>query len=164
MAALVYGQEAARGQLVWQIQDLVGPDGAKAIQGLIQGAYKPGTGVVASMLGVLTLAIGASSMVVELRDALNTIWHVPLAPRNTGFASIFRLVKERFNSFALILGVGFLLLVSLVLNAWIAAMSSFFGSFLPTSEAVLHAATYGASSAITRTLSRGQRPTCFDIG
>ena len=142
VAALVYGQEAARGQLVWQIQDLVGPDGAKAIQGLIQGAYKPGTGVVASLLGVLTLAFGASSVVVELRDTLNTIWHVPLAPRNTGFASIFRLVKERFYSFALILGVGFLLLVSLVLNAWIAAMGSFFGSFLPTSETVLHAATF----------------------
>src|SRR6266699_3175106 len=64
VAALVYGQKAAQGQLVWQIRDLVGPDGAKAIQGLIQGAYKPGTGVVASLLGVLTLAFGASSVVV----------------------------------------------------------------------------------------------------
>jgi membrane protein len=142
VAALVYGQEAARGQLVWQIQGLVGPDGAKAIQGLIQGAYKPGTGVVASLLGVLTLAFGASSVVVELRDALDTIWHVPPDPRNTGFASIFWLAKQRFYSIAMILGVGFLLLVSLVLNAWIAAMGSFFGSFLPTSEAVLHAATF----------------------
>ena len=142
VAALVYGQEAARGQLVWQIQDLVGPDGAKAIQDLIQGAYKPGTGVVASLLGLLTLAFGASSVVVELRDALNNIWHVPPDSRNTGFASLFRLAKERFYSFALILGVGFLLLVSLVLNAWIAAMGSFFGSFLPTPEAVLHAATF----------------------
>jgi membrane protein len=142
VAAVVYGQDAARGQLVWQIRDLVGPDGAKAIQGLIQSAYKPGTGVIASLLGVLTLAFGASSVVVELRDTLNTIWHVPLAPRNRGFANIFRLVKERFYSFALILGVGFLLLVSLVLNAWIAAMGSFFGSFLPTSETVLHAGTF----------------------
>ena len=142
VAALVYGQEAARGQLVWQIQDLVGPDGAKAIQDLIQGAYRPGTGVVAPLLGLLTLAFGASSVVVELRDALNTIWHLPPDSRNTGFASLFRLAKERFYSFALILGVGFLLLVSLVLNAWIAAMGSFFGSFLPTPEAVLHAATF----------------------
>src|ERR1017187_7964474 len=65
VAALVYGQEAARGQLVWQIQGLVGPDGARAIQGLVQGAYKPGTGAIATLLGVLTLAIGASSVVVE---------------------------------------------------------------------------------------------------
>jgi membrane protein len=142
VAAIVYGQEAARGQLVWQIQDLVGPDGAKAIQGLIQGAYKPATGVVASLLGLLTLVFGASSVVVELRDALNTIWHVAPDLRNTGFGSIFRLAKERFYSFALILGVGFLLLVSLVLNAWIAAMGSFFGSILPTPEPVLHAATF----------------------
>ena len=69
VAALVYGQDAARGQLVWQIQGLVGPEGARAIQGLVQGAYKPGTGLIATLLGVLTLAFGASSVVVELRDA-----------------------------------------------------------------------------------------------
>jgi membrane protein len=142
VAALVYGREAARGQLVWQIQGFVGPEGAMAIQGLIEGAYKPGDGIVASLLGLLTLAFGASSVVVELRDALNTIWHVAPDPRNTGLASIFRLAKERFYSFALILGVGFLLLVSLLLNAWIAAMGSFFSSFLPTPEAVLHTAAF----------------------
>lgn len=142
VAGLVYGQEAARGQLVWQIQGLVGPDGARAIQGLVQGAYKPGTGAIATLLGFLTLAIGASSVVVELRDALNTIWHVPLDRGNTGLSSIFRLVKERFYSFAMILGVGFLLLVSLVLNAWIAAMGRFFASALPTPESLLHVATF----------------------
>ena len=142
VAALVYGQEAARGQLVWQIQGLVGADGARAIQGLVQGAYKPGTGVIATLLGFLTLAFGASSVVVELRDALNTIWHVPRDRDNTGLSSIFRLVKERFYSFAMILGVGFLLLVSLVLNAWIAAMGKFFASALPTPEPLLHVATF----------------------
>ena len=142
VAALVYGQEAARGQLVWQIQGLVGPDGARAIQGLVQGAYKPGTGVIATLLGFLTLAFGASSVVVELRDALNTIWHVPLDRGNSGLSSIFLLVKERFYSFAMILGVGFLLLVSLVLNAWIAAMGKFFASALPTPESLLHVATF----------------------
>jgi len=142
VAALVYGQEAARGQLVWQIQGLVGPDGARAIQGLVQGAYKPGTGVIATLLSLLTLAFGASSVVVELRDALDTIWHVPLDRCNTGLSNIFRLVKDRFYSFAMILGVGFLLLVSLVLNAWIAAMGKFFASALPTPESLLHVATF----------------------
>jgi membrane protein len=142
VAALVYGQDAARGQLVWQIQGLVGPEGARAIQGLVQGAYKPGTGLIATLLGVLTLAFGASSVVVELRDALNTIWHVPLDPGNTGLSSIFGLVKERFYSFAMILGIGFLLLVSLVLNAWIAAMGKFFASALPTPESLLHVVTF----------------------
>ena len=142
VAALVYGQEAVRGQLVWQIQGLVGRDGARAIQELVQGAYKPGTGVIATFLGFLTLAFGASSVVVELRDALNTIWHVPFDRGNTGLSSIFRLVKDRFYSFAMILGVGFLLLVSLVLNAWIAAMGKFFASALPTPEWLLHVATF----------------------
>jgi membrane protein len=142
VAALVYGEEAARGQLVWQIQGLVGPDGARAIQELVQGAYKPGTGVIATLLGFLTLTFGASSVVVELRDALNTIWHVPFDRGNTGLSNIFRLVKDRFYSFAMILGVGFLLLVSLVLNAWIAAMGKFFASALPTPEWLLHVATF----------------------
>ena len=81
--------------------------------------------MVASLLGLITLAFGASSVVVELRDALNTIWNVEPNPRNTGLGSIFWLAKERFYSFALIFGVGLLLLVSLVLNAWSAAMGSF---------------------------------------
>lgn len=142
VAAIAYGQKAAQGQLVWQIQDLVGSDGAKAIQALIQGAYKPGTGIIATVLGVLTLAFGASSVVVELRDALNTIWHIPVDSSAGGLASISRLAKERAYSFALVLGVGFLLLVSLVLNAWIAALGRFFGSLLPARESVLHVGAF----------------------
>lgn len=142
VAAVFYGQKAAQGQLVWQIQDLVGPDGAKAIQGLIQGAYKPGAGIIATVLGILTLAFGASSVVVELRDALNTIWHIPVDSSAGGLASISRLAKERAYSFALVLGVGFLLLVSLVLNAWIAALGGFFGSLLPARESLLHVGTF----------------------
>ena len=142
VAALAYGQKAAQGQLVWEIRDLVGPDGASEIQALIQGAYKPATGVIATVLGVLTLAFGASSVVVELRDALNTIWHVPAGSGGAGLASIFRMAKERFYSFGLVLGVGFLLLVSLILNAWIAAMGRFFGTFLPASESILHIGTF----------------------
>jgi membrane protein len=141
VAALAYGQKAAEGQLVWEIGDLVGPDGARTIEGLIRDAYKPGTGAIATAVGLLTLAFGASSVVVELRDALNTIWHVPLARGNTGFASIIVIIKDRFYSFAMVLGIGFLLLVSLVLNAWIAAMGKSIGSFLPIPELVLQLAT-----------------------
>jgi membrane protein len=93
--------------------------------------------VIATLLGFLTLAVGASSVVVESRDALNTIWHVPLDRGNTGLSSIFRFVKERFYSFAMIWGVGFLHLVSLVLNAWIGAMGRFFTPVFPTPESSL---------------------------
>ena len=89
-------------------------------------------------MGILTLVFGASTVVVELRDALNTIWRVPAPEAGSGFQSILRFMKERFYSFGLILGVGFLLMVSLILNAAIAALGSYFGSILPTSETLLH--------------------------
>jgi len=141
IAGIAYGKQAAQGQLFWQIRDLVGPEGARAIQGVLEGAYKPGTGALATGLGLLTLAFGASSVVGELREALNTIWHVPVGSSSLGFSSLLGLVKGRLYSFALVLGVGFLLLVSLVLNACLAAMGKFFGGFLPAPEGVLQAAT-----------------------
>src|SRR3989442_1361679 len=70
VAALAFGHQAAEGHLVQEIQGLVGPEGAKTIQAVIQGAYKPGTSVIATVAGILTLAVGGSSVVVELRDAL----------------------------------------------------------------------------------------------
>jgi membrane protein len=128
IAGIAYGKQAAQGQLFWQIRDL-------------EGAYKPGTGALATGLGLLTLGFGASSVVGELREALNTIWHVPVSSSSLGFSSLLGLAKGRLYSFALILGVGFLLLVSLVLNACLAAMGKFFGGFLPASEGLLQAAT-----------------------
>jgi membrane protein len=140
IAALAFGQKAAQGQLIWEIQDLVGTEGARAIQDLIQSAYKSATGTMA-VLGVLTLVLGASAVMVDLRDALNTIWHVPAAPFSS-LRSFLRLVKERFYLFGLILGVGFLLLVSLAVNAAIAALGSLFGLLLPASVSVLHLAVF----------------------
>jgi membrane protein len=137
IAALAFGQKAAQGQLVWEIQGLVGAEGARAIQGLIQSAYKPGAGVLATVFGIAMLGFGASSVAAELRDALNTIWNVPGPPMSLCVRSILTLVKERFYSFGLILAIGFLLLVSLLLNVAIAAMGSFFGSILPAPESFL---------------------------
>ena len=141
IAALVYGKQAAQGQLFWQIRGLMGQEAARTIQGLLQSAYKPATSALATVLGVLTLALGASSVVVELRAALNTIWHVPADSGASGFSGLISMAKERFYSFAMILGVGFLLLVSLILNACIAAMGKFFGEFLPAREGALQGAT-----------------------
>ncbi len=122
VAALVYGQEAAQGRLASEILGVAGPDVARTIQGIIRGGYKPGTGVLATVLGLVTLAFGASSIFVELHDAMNTIWNAPLPRNRTNAATAIRLIRDRFYSFATVLGTGFLLLVSLVLNAWIAAM------------------------------------------
>lgn len=142
VAAFVYGKEAAQGQLIWQIRDLVGQQGAAAIQELIQSAYKPGAGTLATILGILTLLFGATTVVIELQDALNTIWHVPVPDTGSGIHSALVMLKQRFYSFGLILGVGFLLLVSLVLNAAIAVAGKFMSSILPTSELLLHVGTF----------------------
>jgi membrane protein len=140
VAALAFGSQAARGQLAWQIQNLVGPEGAKAIQALLQASYKPSAGIIAAILGFLTLLWGASSVAVELRDALNTIWHVPSSDE-TRIESIRHFMRDRLYGFALVLGVGFLLFVSLLLNAFIAAAGRYFGQYLAVPEAVLQAVT-----------------------
>lgn len=141
IAALAYGRQAAQGQLFWQIRGWVGAEGVRTIQSLLEGAYRPRAGVLATVLGLLTLGLGASSVVVELRGALNTIWHVQAGANSSGLSSVVCLVKERCYSLVMVLGVGFLLLVSLVLNACIAAVGKFFGGFLPVPEAILQAAT-----------------------
>jgi len=122
VAAVVYGQEAAQGRLASEIQGIAGPEVARTIQEIIRGAYQPRTGVIATSLGLATLAFGASSMFVELHDAMNTIWDVPLPLDRNNAATVIRLIRGRFYSFVAVLGIGFLLLVSLVLNASIAAM------------------------------------------
>jgi len=122
VAAVIYGQDAAQGLFASQIRGVAGPEAARTIQEIIRGAYKPRTGVIATLLGLATLAFGASSVFVELHDAMNTIWDVPLPLDRNNAATVVRLIKDRFYSFATVLGIGFLLLVSFVLNAAIAAM------------------------------------------
>jgi membrane protein len=122
VAAVGYGQAAAQGRLASEIQGAVGPEVARTVEGIIRGAYQPRTGLIATVLGLVTLAFGASSVFVELHDAMNTIWHVSLPPDRNNAATAIRLIRDRFYSFGTVLGIGFVLLVSLVLNAWIAAM------------------------------------------
>ena len=122
LAAMVYGQEAAQGRLALEIQDMAGPEVAWTIQEFIRGVYQPRTGAIATVLGLAALVFGASSIFVELHEALNTIWHVSPPPDRTHTAAVVGLIRDRFYSFAAVAGIGFLLLASLVLNVWMAAM------------------------------------------
>lgn len=122
VAALVYGQDAAQGRLASEIQGIAGTDVARTIQEIIIRASQPRTGAIATLLGLAILAFGASSVFVELHDAMNTIWHVSLPLDRSNAATIIRLIRGRFYSFVTVLGLGFLLLVSLALTGWIAAM------------------------------------------
>jgi membrane protein len=136
VAGLFFGRAAAEGQLVWQIRDLIGTRGAETVQELLRGANASGVGTIASVLGGLTLIYGATAVVSELRDALNTIWCVPKR-QSSGLRGLVDIVKDRTLAFATVLGLGFLLLVSLTVNATISALGKRYQLWLPASEFAL---------------------------
>lgn len=128
IAGAVFGQDAAQGEIVGQIQGLVGRQGAEAIQTMLQNAHKPGSGgTVATIVGIASLLFGASGIFGQLQDALNTIWGVKPKP---GMGIKF-FIQARFLSFAMVLVIGFLLLVSLLLSAGLAAFATFAGHLFP---------------------------------
>jgi membrane protein len=146
VAGLAFGQEAAQGRIVGQIEGLVGHDAARSIQDMIENARKPGQGVMATLFGTVMLLFGAGGAFNELRAALDVIWEIP--PRKGG--GIKALVKERIASFAGVLVVGFLLLVSLVVSAGISLLEVK-GNF-PGSEVVLQIVNNAVSLAVITVL------------
>lgn len=123
LAGLVFGQEAVRGEVVHQVEGLVGTQGGQAIQAMIENASKPTSGFLATLASVALLIFGASGVFAQLQDALNTVWEVkPKEGRG-----IIGILKDRLLSFTMILVIGFLLLVSLLLSAFIAGVSNFIG-------------------------------------
>jgi len=122
-ATLVYGREAAQGRLASEIRHVAGTDIARTIQGIISGAYQRRTGAIATFAGLATLTFVASSIFVELHDAMNIIWNVPPPLDRTNAHRVIRLIRNRFYSFVTVLVTGFLLLVSLALNAGIDAIT-----------------------------------------
>ena len=121
-----FGQAAASGHLVSQIRGLIGAEGAQFVQSLITSVYKSGSTVAAAIFSIIMLLLGASAVCVQLRDSLNFIWHVQQKPTGT----IRAFLRARLFSIAMIVGIGFLLLVSLILSAVLAAMSNYLSSLL----------------------------------
>jgi len=136
VAGLVFGAKAAESQVVWQIQGLVGHEAANGIQAILEGTRHTTHGIIATAIGLLTLLFGASGVLIELRDALNTIWEIPKA-QTSGLRTIMQMARERLFSFALVLAIGFLLLVSLMVNAAIAALGAVSAHSLPIPEVFL---------------------------
>ncbi|MFO1420568.1 MAG: YihY/virulence factor BrkB family protein [Candidatus Competibacteraceae bacterium] len=122
IAGLVFGEEAARGEIFNQLDSMLGAQGALAVQSLIESAGKPATSVPASVFGLVFLFIGATSVFGELQDALDRIWR---APARAGHSGLWRLLRARLLSFGMILGIGFLLVVSLAFSAGLAALSKY---------------------------------------
>src|SRR5579871_92847 len=136
VAGLAFGRQAVEGQIAWQIQNLVGPEGGQAIQSVLAHASQPAAGIIATVFGFCLLLFSASGVFGELRDSLNAVWGV----KSASGSGVIGMLKYRFFSFAMVLGIGFLLMVSLILSALLAAAGKFFGGFLPVPEAVLHLA------------------------
>jgi membrane protein len=121
IAGSVFGEEAVRGQIVGQIDQLLGRQGAEAIQSLLQNAHQDRSGTLAVIIGTATLLIAASGAFLELQHALNTIFRVKTDTKKSG---IVRLLLSRLRSFGMVVSIGFLLMVSLVVSAALAALST----------------------------------------
>jgi len=130
VAGLVFGAEAARGEIFGQLRGLMGTDAAKAVEDILTSVSKPTEGIAATLIGLVLLFIGATTVFGELQDALDRIWRAPARDKTGGW---WGLIRARLLSFGMILGVGFLLIVSLVLSAVTAALgkwwSGAFGSW-----------------------------------
>lgn len=128
VGGIVFGPEAVRGEIVGQIESLVGRDGALAVQAMLEGAAKSSSSIPATIIGVITFFVGATGAFLELQTALDSIWRVK--PRSQG--NFLRdLVMQRVISFGLVLGFAFLLLTSLVVSAALAAVHTYMGNTFP---------------------------------
>ncbi|HKQ37392.1 MAG TPA: YihY/virulence factor BrkB family protein [Verrucomicrobiae bacterium] len=131
LAGWIFGDDAVRGQVHGQISGMVGEESAKTIESMM-AAKKLGTSPITTILGVITLAIGASGVFGQLQDALNTIWEVKAKPG----LGIWSFLRDRFLSMSMVLGLGFLLLISMVLTTAVQALVSRGGQLLPIPDAV----------------------------
>jgi len=148
IAGAVFGEDAARGEIVRQIQGLVGPDGAEFIEIAIRNANQPKTGTIASIISIALLLLGATGLFTELQDALNTIWEVKPKPGR----GVKNVVRQRALSFAMILGIGFLLLVTLVISTILTAIVGYFSNLLPGVDFIWRIVNFLLSFAITTLL------------
>jgi membrane protein len=136
VAGLVFGQEASEGEVLEQLQLLMGEKAAAAIQELLRSVHQPASGTLATVVGAVVLLIGATTVFAELQNSLDRIWRAPA--RNT--SGIWNLVRARLLSFGMILAIGFMMIVSLVASAALAALASwyqpYFGSYERVAAAV----------------------------
>jgi membrane protein len=134
VAGALFGREAAQAHIVAQATSLVGHNGGLAIQALLNSASDTGKGLVAGAVSVMVLLVGATTVFAELQSALDRIWHVPEKAKPSG---LWALLRARLLSFGLILGLAFLLIVSLIVSAALAAFDAWIGGLLPGWEVLL---------------------------
>lgn len=146
IAGAIFGREAVTGQITGQLSGLLGVEGARFVQGLVAAASDTDRGLVAGAISVVVLLVGATTVFAELQSALDRIWHVPEREKPQGLWAILR---ARLLSIGLILGLAFMLMVSLVAGAATAAMAHWVGGLMPGSAALLYAINMLVSLAFT---------------
>ena len=148
LCGFAFGGDAVRGQVYWQIKDVVGSEGAAFVQTLLKAANRPSQGIAASTFGFLVLLVGASGVFTELRDTLNFIWDAPAPPSG----GIVAMVRYRVFSFTMVLGIGFLLMVSLAVSAMIQAAGGWASNHMALPPATLEAINFVVTFLITSLL------------
>jgi membrane protein len=146
VAGLIFGPEAARGEIFAQLRGLMGADAAKTIEDVLTSVNKPTAGMTASVIGLVLLFIGATTVFGELQDALDRIWRAPARDKTGG---IWSLLRSRLLSFGLILGIAFLLIVSLVLSAATAALGKWWSGAFAGWEVLLQLVNMVVSYLVT---------------
>ena len=144
-----FGAEAARGEILAQLEGLMGRDGAMMIEGLIKSANDPAKSAFATATGVVLLLIGATTVFGELQDALDRIWRAPAKVKSSG---IFKLLQTRLLAFGMIFGISFLLMVSLIVSAGLSALGKWWAPMFAGWEVVAHLVNFFVSFALVTVL------------
>ena len=135
IAAVVFGQDAARGEIQHTLGRLIGDSGAGAVQELVDNAKRTHHGTWAAIIGGLGLFVGATAVFVQIQETMNVVWKVEADKKHSGWMNF---VRKRLFSFAMVLGIGFLLLVSLVASAVLSFIGSYVSGLLPGWEILLN--------------------------
>jgi len=146
IAGLVFGEDAARGEIFGQLNGFMGSEAAAAIQSLLESVNKPAEGAVGAIVGIILVLIGATSVFGELQDAMDRIWRAPARHQSNG---LWGLLRARLLSFGMILSIGFLLMVSLVMEAVLSAFSRWWSPFFYGWETVAQVISTVVSFVIT---------------
>jgi membrane protein len=145
IAGLFFGEEAASGYVYAQLADLLGTQGADAVRGMVARAGETKEGVLAPIIGVGLLLIGATTVFAELQSDLDRIWKAPAVKQQEG---LWGLLRRRVLSLGLVVSIGFLMLVSLVLSAALAALGKWWSGWLEDFQWLLHALDFAVSLAV----------------
>ena len=145
IAGFFFGREAASGQLYGQLAGLVGPNGAKAVQGLVESASSPTEGIIATVISLVLLIVGATTVFAELQTDLDRVWKAPAAKKPEG---LWGMIRSRLLSLGLVVSMGFVLLVSLAASAGLSALGSLWGGFFDNFEWLLQIVNFLVSFAV----------------